>query len=122
MVRTKTTFYPFETIRDHLDNLWYDFHNDNWTDSWTMPIDLNNKSDRYTLKAWLPGINKDELDIEATKRTITIKGRYMSKENDQLYYSEIPVGNFQRKITLPTPIEKEHINAQYLDGILTLNV
>jgi hypothetical protein len=39
MTLTKTNnFYPFETIRDHLDNLWYDFHN-NLSDAWTMPID-----------------------------------------------------------------------------------
>jgi len=73
----------------------------------------------------LLSINKDDLDITATRQTLKISGEYRQKEENKdhnYYLSEFNYGNFERTINLPMAIKNAEVQAEYNDGILTLTL
>ena len=93
--------------------------------AWALPLDVAESEDAFILKASLPGINPDDLDITLTDNVLTIKGEIKEEketEEAQWHLRERRFGMFQRSITLPTPVDANNIDATYQDGVLTLTV
>jgi len=99
-----------------------------WDDDYSamisFPIDIVANSDGYTLKALLPGVKSEDLDIQIVNEIVTISGRLDSdrKEGENYLLAERPSGTFHRVITLPTPLDSSKVEASLEDGILTLKV
>jgi len=77
------------------------------------------------VKASIPGVNSNDLEITYNDRTLSIKGEIKGEENkkDQRYHiRERWTGNFTRSITLPSRIKAEDIQATSENGILTLRL
>ncbi|HEY3344232.1 MAG TPA: Hsp20/alpha crystallin family protein, partial [Anaerolineaceae bacterium] len=77
------------------------------------------------VKASLPGINPDDLDITYTNNTLTIRGetREEKEESEKRYHiRERRFGTFTRSVYLPTQIDASKIQAEYDAGILTLSL
>ncbi|MDD5370537.1 MAG: Hsp20/alpha crystallin family protein [Anaerolineaceae bacterium] len=93
--------------------------------SWDLPLDVVEKPDEYIIKASLPGINPDDLDITYNNNMLTIRGEMKSdsehKEGDYLL-QERRFGSFQRTVSLPETIKDTDIEAHYHDGVLTLTL
>lgn len=92
---------------------------------WELPLDLTESADGYEVKASIPGINPDDLDITFSGKTLTIKGEFekqQEKEGTQYHMRERRYGMFSRSITLPTPVLSEAIEAKYETGVLTLRL
>ena len=70
----------------------------------------------------LPGVDKNDLQIQAKNNTIRISGRkaITYPEGVSLHRRERVRGEFDRTITLPVQIDADHIKAEYRDGILAL--
>jgi len=70
----------------------------------------------------LPGVDKNDLQIQAKNNTIQISGRkaVTYPEGVSLHRRERMRGEFDRTITLPVRIDADHIKAEYRDGILAL--
>jgi HSP20 family protein len=70
----------------------------------------------------LPGVDKNDLQIQAKNNTIRISGRKAVTYPDEvsLHRRERMRGEFDRTITLPVQIDADHIKAEYRDGILAL--
>ena len=70
----------------------------------------------------LPGVDKNDLQIQAKNNTIRISGRkaVTYPEGVSLHRRERMRGEFDRTITLPVQIDADHIKAEYRDGILAL--
>jgi HSP20 family protein len=70
----------------------------------------------------LPGVDKNDLEIQAKNNTIRISGRkaITYPEEMSLHRRERMRGEFDRTITLPVQIDADHIKAEYRDGILAL--
>jgi HSP20 family protein len=70
----------------------------------------------------LPGVDKNDLQIQAKNNTIRISGRkaITYPEEVSLHRRERVKGEFDRTITLPVQIDADHIKAEYRDGILAL--
>lgn len=92
---------------------------------WTPPIEVYEEDDKYHVKAELPGLNKDDIDISIAKNVLTIKGERKAeketKENDY-YYCERYYGNFMRSISLPGAVNVNDISASYKDGVLEIEL
>jgi HSP20 family protein len=91
----------------------------------TLPrIDFSETDDEFTIKADLPGVEEDKLDILiSASGVLTIKGEREEKEeqkNHNYYRLERSYGSFERSITLPDNCDSDNINASFKDGILTL--
>jgi len=86
-------------------------------------MNVTEDSDNYYLRAELPGIKAEDLDISVTGDTLSIAGeRKIETENENAKYhrSEREAGKFSRIITLPGQIDTGKVEAGSADGILTV--
>ena len=87
-------------------------------------MDVLADSDSFTIKALLPGINADDLDIQIVNEIVTISGEIKAdrEEGGSYLLAELPSGRFHRVITLPTPLNPAKVNANLENGVLTLEI
>lgn len=92
---------------------------------WGFAMDVSENDDEFLVKATLPGINPDDLEITLDNNVLTIKGEVKEeKESEERRYHlrERRYGKFSRSFSLPSWVDAEHIDAQYENGILTLRL
>ena len=87
-------------------------------------LNLTETKDDYRIRAELPGVSAEDLDIQATGRNITISGsRKLDKDEKARYHRrEREAGNFSRALAMPGDIDRDKIEASLTDGILTVTV
>lgn len=90
----------------------------------TFPVDVLADSESFTIKALLPGIDPDDLEIQIVNEIVTISGEIKSDREEGVNYllAERPSGRFHRTITLPTPLDPTKVDANLENGVLTLHV
>ncbi len=98
-----------------------------WTQPhpYTLPLDVVETNEGFVVKASLPGALPDNFEITLTDNVLTIKaetGSTQEFEAAQYHLRERRHGRFERSITLPTPVKSDAITADYVDGVLTLDV
>ena len=92
---------------------------------WSPSLDVYQDKDNVFVKAELPGMKKEEIDISFQDGMLTIAGerKQESKVHEgESYRSERFFGRFHRTISLPTKVEADKIKATYKDGILTVDL
>jgi len=95
------------------------------TRTWAPPVDIYEDGDNLVLKAELPGINPEEVEIRVEDNTLYLKGeRKFEKEvKEQSYHRvERSYGAFTRTFSLPNSIDADKVSASYKDGVLTLTM
>lgn len=141
MPAPQTTEWPmFANLRREMDRLFDDFGRD-WFRAptlfrdfdrmprWSAALDLtpavdvveNGKGWRIT--AELPGLDDKTVDVSIAGNVLTLKGeKTETKDEDQkgTHVSERRYGSFQRAFTLPDGIDRDHIEATFANGILTV--
>lgn len=92
----------------------------------TLPsVDLIDQDDKILLRAALPGVNKEDLEVSTTDHSVTISGctRSESKEAKGEYYRrEIRAGSFLRTVSLPASVDEKRIKAVFKDGLLEVTL
>lgn len=92
---------------------------------WSPVVDIYETEREIILKAELPGIERDQIHLEAKENTLTLKGeRRFEKEvkEETLQRIERSYGKFQRTFTLPTRIDEKKVKAKYQDGVLEIRL
>jgi HSP20 family protein len=92
---------------------------------WSPAVDIVQEGDRYLVKADLPGMKKNEIEITLNGDTLTISGeKKMENEtrDDNTYRSERYYGKFSRSLVLPSTADANKIEATYKDGVLSLTI
>ncbi len=88
-------------------------------------VDVYEEGEDIVVKAELPGLAKDQIDVHLTDKTLTIKGEKQRTEEvkDKDYYrSERTFGSFTRTITLPVEVRADAASATLKDGILEIRL
>jgi HSP20 family protein len=88
-------------------------------------IDVINRDKEIQIKAEVPGIDKEDLSVTVTNRTLTIKGESRHEEESgegELHRREIRTGSFSRTLTLPEDVDGSKAKASYKDGLLELRL
>ena len=93
-------------------------------------IEVIQNKDNYKVKVQLPGIKKDNIDVEIDNDFMTIcaetheeKEEEKQDENNKRYHtSEFRYGKYQRTISFDQPIKSDEAQAEYKDGILTITI
>ena len=96
-----------------------------WEKDWTPAVDFSESEKEYTLKAELPGINKDDIDISLADGVLTVKGEKREEkkeEKENYHYRETRYGSFSRSLLLPEDASMEKVDAVYADGVLTVSI
>jgi HSP20 family protein len=91
-----------------------------------MPaIDMYQTNDDVVVKATLPGLNPDDVDITVTGETLTLRGEF-KQENEQketnYHIREQRYGSFERSVLLPTDVKADKAKADFENGILTITM
>jgi HSP20 family protein len=95
------------------------------TTVWDLALDVVENKDEFLVKASLPGINPDELEITFTDNVLTIKGETKEDKEikeEQYHLRERRQGIFTRSISLPNRVKSDAIEASYDAGVLTLKL
>jgi HSP20 family protein len=88
-------------------------------------INVTEDNDRLYVRAELPGIKANEIEISATGNNLSIGGeRKLAPENEVASYHrrERETGVFRRTISLPNDIDSSRVEANYRNGILTVTL
>lgn len=90
---------------------------------WNPAIELNDAGENLMLKAQLPGLNPDDIDVTVNRDSVSISGEYRHEnQNEHSYGSEFQYGKFSRTIGLPVGIKQDQVEADYSNGILSLRL
>ena len=89
-----------------------------------VPVDLYESADRYVLRAFLPGVKPEDVQVTYQNGTLVIAGEWkpMTWEGYTPVLQEIGSGSFRREVRLPVEIDADKIEATYEHGMLLLTL
>lgn len=93
---------------------------------WIPPVDIyENEKGEIVIKAELPGMTKEEIDLRVENNTLTIRGdrkRQAEVKEEQYHRVERTYGSFTRSFSLPGTVDTARVSADYKDGLLTVSL
>jgi HSP20 family protein len=92
--------------------------------NWVPPVDVAETQDRILVRAELPGVKQEEIQIEFENGLLTIRGERRLEKQDGVTFHRVErtYGSFSRSFTLPRTVDAEKISAAYRDGVLEVEV
>jgi HSP20 family protein len=93
--------------------------------AWVPPVDIAEEKDRIVITAELPGFKEDQIEIQSENGMLTLRGeRKFEKENEGKNYHRVErsYGQFVRSFALPNNVDREHIRADFSDGLLRIEL
>ncbi len=93
--------------------------------AWAPVVDIAETQNEVVLRAELPGLKQDDIDIELTGDTLTLRGerKFENEERkDNFVRVERSYGRFQRSFTLGVPVQNDQVSATYRDGVLEIHL
>ena len=127
---TWPTFGRLSNLREEIDRL-FEAPLAEWARSsqllsgWSPALDVYEDKDNFVVKAELPGMKREEIEVSLQDGGLSISGERKSEEKyeeGEVYRAERFFGKFQRTVTLHTPVAVDKVKAQYKDGILTVTL
>ena len=124
-------FDPFRDItsfRDDINRLFarsFGEEGVTGTRTWAPAVDVFETKDAVVLKAELPGLTADDVDVEIDDNVLTVSGERTFKdtvEEGRFYRLERSYGRFSRSLTLPQGIKADAVSATFTDGVLEVTV
>jgi HSP20 family protein len=113
-----------EEIRDEMNRILYPAvrrQGEAWDNLFAPAIDVVEEKDNFTVKADLPGMTKDEVNVSIQDKFLTIRGERkheVEKKEANYYHRERVAGQFARTIELPTSVDAGKVQATFHDGVL----
>jgi HSP20 family protein len=92
---------------------------------WTPAMDLVEREDHFVLKADLPGMSEDDVQIEVRDNVLTVSGERKAEheeKRDGYYRMERAFGSFARTMTLPEGVDPDQIEASFDKGVLQVKI
>src|SRR6267143_1223492 len=93
--------------------------------AWRPSVDLQEESDRFVLRADVPGVAAKDIEVSTDDGTLTVRGDRPARErvsSDGFEHIERAAGTFLRRFTLPDSAQAEAIKARYADGVLEIEI
>jgi HSP20 family protein len=90
-----------------------------------LALDVMEEEDRYVIKASIPGLDPNDVEITLTDNVLTLRGETKSeteREEQNYHLRERRFGNFSRSIRLPMPVDADQVDASHENGVLTLQL
>lgn len=123
-------FDPFRditTLRDEMNRLFSRTVGEGGASgsAWTPAVDIFDQDEAIVLRAELPGLTPEDIDIEIDDNVLTLRGerRFQEQVDEGRYYRlERAYGQFQRSVTLPQGVKADEISAGFDNGVLTVRV
>ncbi|MFO8011437.1 MAG: Hsp20/alpha crystallin family protein [Dehalococcoidia bacterium] len=90
-----------------------------------IPMDMYQTDNDVVVKATIPGVKPEDVDITLTGDVLTIKGETKSEEEQgqaEYFHREMRYGSFIRAVSLPGNLQTDKAEANFADGVLTLTI
>ena len=116
------------SMRDSMDRVFEDFFSRSPAAAegyGTIDINMVQTDDAVVIKASIPGIEPDDINISITGDTLTIRGETKEDEefnNSEYHIREMRFGSFARSILLPSRIVSDKASAEFENGVLKLTL
>jgi len=121
------------SLREAMDQLFEEsflrpgFLGGNDSASVQMPLDMYETENEVVVKAAIPGVKPEEIDVTVTGDLLSIKGEFRSEteekdEKRNYHRQERRYGSFSRQVTLPASVNAEACQAEFDNGVLTLKL
>jgi HSP20 family protein len=113
-------FGRLANLQDELDRLF-----ESPLRAWAPALDVREDADNFVIRAELPGLKREEIEVSLHDGTLVISGERTVEKLDEgveFHRQERHYGKFQRALTLPAPVAADKIKAQYKDGLLTVTL
>jgi HSP20 family protein len=126
----RESFWDIMRLKEPMDRLFDDsffrpvrfWHGDG---EWDLPLDMYQTDSDVVVKATIPGVNPEDIDISVSGDTLTIRGdhkeEHESKEKDY-FYQERRYGSFSRSVLIPVAIDPDKAEATFENGVMTLTI
>ncbi|HSR13154.1 MAG TPA: Hsp20/alpha crystallin family protein [Thermodesulfobacteriota bacterium] len=121
-------FREMSALQERMNRLLTDFRNrsplgeeEMAQGSWIPAVDIYETKDSIVLIVELPGVTKDDMNIEVKDSTLTIRGEKKLEKDvkeENYHRMERTYGSFMRAFTLPSTVSQEKVKAKFRDGIL----
>lgn len=128
-VRNGSEMQPVSQVRWDWNRIFDPLLDDAWISSagtahgW--PLDILVNDDQIRVRAEVPGVNPEDLDISLAGDVLTLAGRKVDEDESvdgTRYYSERRFGSYQRAVKLPCPIDPDHVSAEHRNGVVTITL
>ena len=97
-----------------------------WFDGVAFPsLDISEGRKKITVKAEIPGMEKDDIEVTVHGRTLTVRGEKSeetAEEDERRYHRERRYGAFHRTVELPAEVDPENVSATYKRGVLEVTL
>jgi HSP20 family protein len=127
---TWPSFGRLSDLRDEIDRLFESplselTRTSQLLSGWTPALDVYEDKDSFVVKAELPGMKKEDIEVSLHDGSLSISGERKTetkREESEVYRAERFFGRFQRTVSLPTTVAADKVKAAYNDGILTITL
>jgi HSP20 family protein len=115
-------------VQDEMNRMFDSFWGDRTGEDEGMlmpPVDVTEKEDKFMVSVELPGLKKDDIKLSLRNNVLTISGskkRESESKDDRFHRIERSFGTFCRTINLTSTVDASKIDADFKDGILTVNL
>lgn len=122
-----TPYRRMANLRQAMDRLMDESITDtpNQEREMTLALDVIEEDNGFILRALVPGLNADDLDIEIINNTVSVRGEFKlgtESEKNKYLACELPVGRFSRVVSLPVEVNSAHAEASLSNGVLHLRL
>jgi HSP20 family protein len=114
-----------EEVEWHLDDLFRRHFGKPDGETWMPAVDVFEKDDKFIVKAELPGMKDEDVDVEIVGDILKIKGEKKAEsevKKEDYHRSERSYGSFYRSIPIPSTVDTDKIEASFEDGVLEVTL
>jgi HSP20 family protein len=124
------TLRPFSLFESNVPGVFKGMLPPVWMDTEAAPpaikVDVEETTDRYTVKADMPGVAKEDIRVDVDGNMVSIAAEVRREKTDEkngkVLRTERYVGTMARAFTLPMDVDVGHAEAKYADGVLLLTL
>ena len=121
VVRIRDPFATFAAMQRAMDSVMgADLLGTRITGGAYPPVRVYKENEDFVVVAELPGVRKEDLDVQVSGDTLRIKGKKAAAYEGKA--SEQEAGEFDRTLTLPVQLDAARVAAEYRDGVLTVRL
>ncbi|MBI4566534.1 MAG: Hsp20/alpha crystallin family protein [Planctomycetes bacterium] len=122
------------SLRQEMDRLFSRFFDDPWGvfdtslasfSGWTPTLDVIDGEKEVRIRAEIPGVEPNDVEVSISGNTLTISGEKKSEREEKgkdFHRSERHFGSFRRSVPLPDGVDAEKVSAEYANGVLTIRL
>ncbi len=121
---------PLRDLKREMDRLWNEFFGreplpEVFETEWVPALDVSETKEAVIVRADVPGIDPNNLEITLSGNTLTIRGekkQEREEKGENFYRMERSYGSFVRTIQLPVEVEPDKVEASYKNGVLKITL